>query len=138
MDDYYKTAMRMWEDANVLRNSSNANSWFNTCYLSGYILECYGKLLLSYAPQNRYGHNIHLINESIINHILINSSLAKYCIDFKNECNTMYDEPQKWDPKKRYENTVGIWDTEGIADAFVSEAENVMNMINKMKLDGVI
>jgi hypothetical protein len=138
MDDFYKTAQRMWEDANILKSSANNKSWFNTCYLSGYILECYGKLLLSYAPSNRYGHDIKFINESIVNFILNNSSLATYCIDFKNDCKTIYDEPQKWDPKKRYECTVGIWDTEATAAAFINEAQIVINMINKMKLDGVI
>ncbi|MFH5186943.1 hypothetical protein ACHHV8_32575 [Paenibacillus sp. TAB 01] len=139
MDDFFKTAQRMWEDANILKNSTNKKSWFNTCYLSGYILECYGKLLLlSYGPSKRYGHDISTINDSITDHILINPSLAKYCLDFKKDCNTIYHEPNKWDPKKRYEGSTGIWDTEAIAEAYITEAQCVMDMINKMKLDGVI
>ncbi|MNC59362.1 hypothetical protein D3C75_1091660 [compost metagenome] len=119
-------------------NSSSKNSWFNTCYLSGYILECYGKLLLTYGPLKRYGHNLDNINDSISDHILINPSLAKYCLDFKITCNTIYEDPQKWDPKKRYENDAGVWDSEEIANRFIDESRNVIVMINQMKLDGVI
>jgi hypothetical protein len=139
MDNYYTTATRMWNDANLLWSSTSANSWFNTCYLTGYVLECYGKLLINAGGiGGSYGHDLKDIHRTIQTQVALNSSLAKYCLDLKSVCNNIYEGHQKWDPKKRYEDNPSLWGSNSIADTFINESKVAMDKINDMKLDGVI
>jgi hypothetical protein len=139
MDDFYCTAQRMWNDANILKN--NTNSFFNTCYLSGYIVECYGKILITASAVGNprsYNHNIEDINNVIQTNILLNTSYSKYCLDLKTMCNTIYEGQHKWNPIKRYEDDPNLWNSKNVAESFVVEAKHVIDVIDNMKLDGVI
>jgi hypothetical protein len=138
MDDYYIAAERMWKDTNILKNN---HRWFNTCYLSGYILECYGKLLIQNYTSKKpidYKHNLKELNKTIQTEIALLEGASKYVLDFKTNCNTIYEGHEKWSPKKRYSAQKGVWDSEATADKFVNEAEKIMNLVVQMKIDGVI
>ena len=60
----------MYDDAIILYQNC---SWLNSCYISGYIIECYCKLLINnviasgcstlYTIAFKYGHNISIINK---------------------------------------------------------------------------
>ena len=140
MDNFYCTAQRMCKDVNVLHASGN--SYFNTCYLAGYILECYGKLLIlandPSANVKRFSHDLTKLNTKIKSDIILTTSLGKYCLDLSIECNNIYKGVHEWDPFNRYEDNPNLWNTKQVADNFVSESKKIMDMIGNMKIDGVI
>lgn len=141
MDNFYQTSQRMWNDANILNSNTPSNSWFNTCYLAGYILECYGKLLITSSiggnPRS-LNHKLENINNKIQTDVLMNPIFSKYCLDLKLVCNTIYEGQHKWDPTYRYEDNPNLWNSKNIADSFIKESKVVKDMIETMKIDGVI
>ena len=143
MDNYRDTAYCMYEDVQILHEK---HRWFNCCYLAGYVVECYSKLLLDNAISSGittqkgavkdYGHNINVMKIDLINILSISTQiLSKYCIDLNLECNSIITE---WNPNKRYEAESGTWSQEEKANAFKHELEIVINQIKNMQLDGVI
>ena len=51
MDNFYDTAKRMHKSSETLHNN---NEFHNACYLAGYVVECYAKIIVevfSTAPQ---------------------------------------------------------------------------------------
>ncbi|EDL65726.1 hypothetical protein [Bacillus sp. SG-1] len=140
MDNFYCTAHRMWKDANVLHTSGS--SYFNTCYLAGYILESYGKLIVkaydSTINVRRFSHSLSDLNTKIKNDITIAPSLGKYCLDLSIECNTIFSGNNEWGPLKRYEDNPNLWSTKQTADSYISESKKIIDMIDEMKIDGVI
>lgn len=140
MDNFYNTAIRIQKDVDIL--SSSNQSYFNTCYLAGYILECYGKLLIlahdSTVCVKDYGHDLNKINKKIVNDISVNGTYAKYCLDLKTECKAIAIGQSKWSPIKRYEDTSSIWNQKTTADNYINESKKIINVIETMKIDGVI
>lgn len=141
MDDYKDTAYRMYEDAEILLNN---NKWFNTCYLSGYVLECYCKLVLHNAmlqgditqkPLKSYSHKVSRMESDISTVQILGNQLAKYCLDLSCDCSNMLAE---WDPINRYKSNNGDWDNENKARQYKAECEILMEQILSMELDGVI
>lgn len=140
MDDFYCTAKRIHKDVKFLFATNQ--SYFNTCYLSGYILECYGKLLITAHDSTElpkdYGHDLKDINKKINNEISLNTTYAKYCLDLKIECQTIVSGHNKWDPIKRYGDNSSQWNQKSIAEMYINESSKIINLIEDMKLDGVI
>jgi len=140
MDNFYCTARRMWNDVNVLHSSGN--SYFNTCYLAGYILECYGKILVltydSTSNVRSLSHSLTRLNGKVTSDIIITPTLSKYCLDLSSECNTIYSGVHEWNPLKRYEDDPNLWCSKEIADNFINESKKIIEMLDEMKLDGVI
>ncbi|MBM7615417.1 hypothetical protein [Alkaliphilus hydrothermalis] len=140
-DDFYATAQRVWKDANILNNTPNNTSYFNTCYLSGYILECYGKLLIEASEVGKpdsFGHNIRRINEVINKTVSFDQTYSKYCIDLNTKCTSIYKGKHRWHPNNRYSGSSTLWNTKEVADKFINESEIVMDIIDEMKVDGMV
>ena len=135
-DDYQNTAVRMLADANVLKSGGR---WFGTCYLSGYVVECYGKIVIEkFSPTAAasLNHSVRSINRGMLGiSQSIGSIAAKYCLDLSVNCATIYSH---WHPSKRYANDNAIWNTQAIAEQYFNEAKKALNVITQMKLDGVI
>lgn len=141
MDNYKDTAYRMYEDAEILLNN---NKWFNCCYLSGYVLECYCKLVLSNALANgvisgrgvrNYSHNVGNM-ESDINMILLSGhQLSRYCLDLMSRCNNILSG---WNPNDRYNDDGTVWDNNIMAEKYKGECDILIEQILQMELDGVI
>ena len=142
MDNFKDTAYRMYEDTLVLHENKK---WFNACYLAGYVLECYSKLIIDNAmtlginTQKKsvrgYSHNTILMNSEIKNINLLCGSLSQYCIDLNIDCNTIINN---WNPLDRYNENNVTWNQEAIADKFKEEIDILIEQIMKMELDGVI
>lgn len=142
MDNYKDTAHRMYKDVQILHSN---NSWYNTCYLAGYVIECYAKLIIDNAITNgksqarstrQYSHDINRMSCEIINNISVASPvLVQYCLDLNQHCPHILS---KWDPLKRYDSMESIWNQEQMANNFKEEIEKVIQQIKNMELDGVI
>lgn len=141
MDNYKDTAYRMYEDAEVLLNNSK---WFNCCYLSGYVLECYCKLVLSNALANgiisgrgirQYSHKVNDMESDLSMVLLSSSQLSKYCLDLFSTCDSLLSE---WNPNNRYNSNESEWDDKVKAGKYKEECDILIEQILQMELDGVI
>ena len=142
MDDYFDTAQRIYNDITILRNS---NKWFNTCYLSGYIMECYEKIILNEVlnvPNARgFSHDVDRMADEI--HRLYTAYLvgggvpSKYIVDIRRACASLFDGDNSWHPTKRYRNQTTIWG-QTIAELFYNETDGIMMLLLEMELDGAI
>lgn len=149
VDNHYITAERMLQNAELIFSTKSSYTdmyrWFITCYLCGYVPECYGKLMLSAffdckndELKKLYGHNLKKIFKDVYDLNLIDSACGKYYIDLKLNCQNIFQGQQKWDPERRYCSDRGTWDDQTIANDFITEARKVMSIVYDMKLDGVI
>lgn len=141
MDNYKDTAYRMYEDSDILLKN---NSWFNCCYLAGYVLECYCKLVLSNALVNgiisgrtirSYSHNISDMESDISMILLSGNQLSRYCLDLISKCNNILSY---WNPNNRYNADGTAWEDEIMAKKFREECDILIEQILQMELDGVI
>lgn len=145
MLNYYKTALRTAKSSKTLHNNSE---FFNSCYLGGYVLECYGKLLVKRAMdlsdldlQKTFSHNLKNIRQFIN---ILNSDPSAlglldttYLVDLNTTCSSMINGSNRWDPYKRYDVDENIWD-QSTSDNYQNIINILMSQINQMKLDGVI
>lgn len=142
MDNFKDTAYRMYEDVEVLQKNSR---WFNCCYLSGYVVECYCKLVLDNAITNgiairkssvrAYSHNVNDMEIDLRNISISNNILSQYCLDLNIVCNNILNN---WNPLNRYNNSTSDWNKEENAEKYKNEIESVLEQIISMELDGVI
>lgn len=142
MDDFKITLSRMYNDAKVLNEN---NCWFNSCYLSGYVIECYAKILLEHAlikglsisknSIRKYSHNITEMNLDLSNVISYDVSIGNYCVDLSKVCPNLF---ATWNPNMRYSDNSHIWNQKNSSNDIINEIDQIMYNISKMKLDGVI
>lgn len=142
MDNFKDTAYRMYEDAEILLNNEK---WFNSCYLSGYILECYCKLILDNALTNgiinsrrnvrEYSHNISSMERDMSLLLLSESQLSRYCLDLSSKCTNILST---WNPIHRYRDNDTEWNNNNIAEEYKEESDVLIEQILQMELDGVI
>lgn len=145
MENYYKTAKRTSKSSMTLHQN---NEYFNSCYLGGYVLECYTKLLLKKALnlsdldlKKEFSHDIKKLNKLIKTLSADPSAIGlldtKYLIDINLNCTLMISGNKKWDPNKRYYIDETIWDSD-TSEKYQTYITLLMTEISNMKLDGVI
>lgn len=144
-DNYYKTANRNFKSAKVLKDN---NENFNSCYLSGYILECYSKIIVQFAYsttiseiKKTFGHDIKGLQKEL-RYLLLDPTISnlinsKYILDLSHICPTIISGQNKWDPMKRYSNEEYFWDSSA-AEMYINESKIVVKTLASLKLDGVI
>lgn len=115
--------------------------YHNSCYLAGYVVECYAKIILGLHHNidalklgRTYSHNINKMNREFT-YILANSSYSEYMVDMIVDFPNITAGGQSWDPIKRYTNYSNQW-TNIDSDNYQSEIEGVMKKIAKMRVDG--
>jgi hypothetical protein len=135
------TAYRMYEDVEVLINNDR---WFNCCYLSGYVLECYCKLVLNNAISEglitnrsvrRYSHRVMDMENDLSMILLSENQLATYCLDLNSECKELLSG---WTPNNRYNGNESSWNEKDKAIKYKEECDILIEQIMRMQLDGVI
>jgi hypothetical protein len=141
-DNYKDTAYRMYESSEILYKNKQ---WFNSNYLAGYVLECYCKLILSYTLScggvlsrttiRGYSHDIDSMRNDIDLILLSGGNASQYCIDICVKCSKIISN---WNPNCRYENATHILNDSVLANDINLEIENLINLILKMEVDGVI
>lgn len=144
MEDNYKdTVYRMSKSATVLYKDKQ---WFNTCYLAGYVAECYCKEILLLAEQEGYhfsnagrvrefSHKLDKLKDEVNLIALVSGVASAYCIDVQKECPTIY---ANWNPNKRYQSNSHMFNQEVTADKVMNEMRNLMKSIVQMEIDGVL
>ena len=145
INNYYKTANRSYSSAKVLKDN---NENFNACYLSGYALECYSKIIVQFAYSTTvseikkvFGHNIKKLQQEL-RYLLLDPTInnlinSRYILDLNEFCPTIVSGYNKWDPMKRYSDDEYFWNAE-TAEKYIEETEIIIRILTKLKLDGVI
>jgi HEPN domain-containing protein len=135
-DNYLKTAERMYDSAKILHQ---ANHSFNSCYLSGYVAECYAKIMyykLAHGRVRLKSHDTIDILSNVSSLLTSSSSYNKYLIDMPIECPNMCAGAAKWHPFERYSD-IHPW-TAPISALFQQEMDIFFDKITEMIIDGVI
>ena len=78
MDNFFDTAERVYQSAKTLHDNEE---FHNACYLSGYVVECYAKLIIqqAYSTDSKdikisFGHNLKEMNKEL-KYLLNDSSI---------------------------------------------------------------
>jgi len=138
MDNYFITAERMSQSSLILHRASQH---YNACYLSGYVVECYAKILLSKIGISKKIHDLSELR-TVLNYTLSGASsitttgMGRYLIDILAACPNMVSGPMKWDPMFRYDDLYP-WD-QNMSTLFQQEADKCLEKIYEMKIDGTI
>jgi hypothetical protein len=135
MDNFYDTAKRMHKSSKTLHNNAE---YHNACYLAGYVVECYAKIvvgLFSSTQPRSFGHHIVNLNNELQYLLGSNSSLSSYIVgstDFSQVI--LY-----WNPVNlRYIENLNSISSQNISDAFQNEIQLAMQKLAQMQLDGHI
>lgn len=146
-DDFAKTAEQMMFDARALRDGGAHR---NACYLSGYVVECTLKTLLDKAgPAPAHTHDLESLHAAVAQLLLDGSPLAARYGDPASLAPTMLQQikpPKKtrngiryfchWDPEHRYDGS--RWGAAPMSQSYLNEANNCLDVIVRMLMDGVL
>lgn len=140
-DDFKKTAEVMYDSAFLLWE---AREHRNACYLAGYVVECALKamLLVRYdlanttrppataRPGGYRTHDLGRLDSLLTDHALnAERAVLKYGLPLQIAAGI----GTGWDPNHRYDGT--NWAT---ADGYLDEADQVIDILNFLTLDGVL
>lgn len=113
MDSFFDTANRMYKSSKTLHDNSE---YHNACYLAGYVIECYAKILVqrAYGFDNKtvaseFCHDLKSLNKEL-KYIFTNTSEPLYGIDMSTVFETILSGIYKWNPIKRY--SADLWKKE--------------------------
>jgi hypothetical protein len=116
----------------------NQGDYHNACYLSGYVVECYAKIIvgLSYGFNSQdiakeFRHDLNKLNKEL-QYILNNSPFSMYIVDFDIEFMDIINGPSKWNPIKRYSNTT--WSL-GDSTNFQNQIPKAMQLLAQLSLN---
>ena len=143
-DNYHDTVYRMYESSDILYKQKQ---WFNSNYLAGYVLECYCKLILLISVEQghafsgghnsikAFGHGLVELKDEIGLISLEGCAVSSYCIDVQSCCLNLINN---WNPNKRYGADSSILNKDNLALDIHAEIEELMDMVIKMEVDGVL
>lgn len=149
-DDFVKTAQQMMKAARALQA---AGAHRNACYLAGYVVECTLKTLLEVAGEDPWGHEIKDLNEGLTRlHLAPADKIGRYgdpsrhaptiflvvsrTSKTKPDGTITWKEYCHWDPRHRYDGT--RWADDATSRAYVNEAQKFIDIIDDMRIQGVI
>lgn len=135
MDNFYDTAIRMQKSSEILHNNGE---FHNACYLAGYVVECYAKIIVEnysqYTPRS-FSHNLNRLDTELSSILSGNLSLSQYILNCSIDFSMILS---KWNPVNlRYvdiSNTLHSQDS----GSFQSEIQLAMQKLTKLKVDGII
>lgn len=135
MSQYLRTAERMLQSSKILHENKQ---FFNACYLAGYVVECYQKIVIQILDSNpRKIHDLDELKEHYKRlkatgrgQKLVKESLA---IDIEAKCPSIF---QSWNPTHRYDDT-HQWDEENSLK-FQKEIQQCNHILARMRTNGYI
>lgn len=146
-DNFYNASRRFYKSSKKLHDN---DEYFNACYLAGYIVECYGKLVLTaglgstpeeLAKARYIGHDLKKLKKDlnywVADPFLCSVLHPKYIMDLSTECPTILRGEKRWHPIARYMENDNHWDN-NCSDLFQDESKKAMKLVVRMKMDGVI
>ena len=137
MDNYYDTAKRMYKSSKTLHNNSE---YHNACYLAGYVVECYAKVIvgLSYGfthnDLKEFSHNLRRLDNEL-QYVLAHSAYATYIVDMRTDFSSILSGGSKWNPIKRYAEDLGEWNAIHSTN-FQNQSRIAMQKLAQMDIDG--
>lgn len=137
MDNYYDTAERMYKSSKTLHTN---HEFHNSCYLAGYVVECYAKIIIgltygfTYTDLKEFGHDIKKMRKEF-QYIFSHSSFSSYMLDIQTDFSTISQGSLRWNPMNRYCDTNTEWIEKNSID-YQSELLFAMQKIAQLKLDG--
>ena len=136
-DDYTKTALRMGSSSKALHN---ANEFYNACYLGGYVIECYQKILLKLLGNPGHGHHIpSLINSAETTYLSSSSTIAgqlnRLGVMVNLRADFVYIQ-SSWGAGERYSGTNSIWNNTMSAN-YQQEITIALNNISAIATSGI-
>ena len=135
-DNYRFTAERTQRSSKALHDSEN---YFDACYLAGYVVECYMKVLYKHVTKNDPAlvHDLSKLKSQLkgIKKVSTATALQKkgFWLDVEQYCQRICKD---WDPKYRYDDA-HPWD-EGTSTAFQNEIKRCLAQIARLKTNGLI
>lgn len=134
MDNFYDTAKRMYKSSETLHNNSE---YHNACYLAGYVVECYAKIIVgvfSTGIPRRFGHNISNLDIELQNILSGNSSLSAYIMSGPADFNSVLSN---WNPGNlRYTESSLTLSNQILSSNFQTEIQTAMQKLAQMEIDG--
>ena len=148
--DFMLTLDRMYASSTLLNDNQN---YYNSCYLAGYVVECYLKqIIYLYAAKDDgsnysitdikvYQHRLDKLVTDLSDTINIASGIPAACrIDIKALCRTICTGtggyPQ-WNPKYRY-GEHPAWDDKNYAGDYQKEIAQLYQDISSLRLRGLL
>lgn len=135
-DSFLDTAKRMYSSSKLLHNN---NDFHNSCYLAGYVVECYAKIIVEkYTTKSAksFSHNINKLNTELHQILAGNMTISSYILSGNTDYINIFT---KWNPVSlRYVDNTNKINSKNISDDFQAEIDLAMQKITKMQIDGVI
>jgi len=149
--DFLGSCDRMYSSAIILNSNQE---YYTSCYLSGYVVECYLKhLILSYGVKedgsdytvgdikSKYVHKIHQLISDLQDYINLSNNIPVSCrIDLNIVCKTICigtGGHPKWDPKYRY-GEHPAWNDKSYSDSYIRELNQLHDALLYLRTGGVI
>lgn len=135
MSQYFQTAERMLQSSKILHEN---NQFFNACYLAGYVVECYQKIVIQILDSNpKMIHDLDELKEHYKRlkatrrgQRLVKDSLA---VDIEAKFPSVF---QLWNPTHRYDDT-HKWDEESSLK-LQKEIKQCNHILARMRTNGYI
>ncbi len=134
MDNFYDTANRMYKSSQILHNN---NEYHNACYLAGYVVECYTKIIVGLFSTNiprSYKHNLSKLDNALQHILSGNSSLSPYILNGSLDFMTILSN---WNPVTlRYIENTNSLHNQYVSTNFQNEIQFAMQKLAQLQIDG--
>jgi hypothetical protein len=138
-DDFKITAKCMGESSVILHQ---AGKFYNACYLAGYVIECYSKILVGLlgSSPRQYSHNTAAALSDVETRYLMNNS----SITMQLTRSGVMTDPRTlfmrvladWNPNERYSNS-HPWDVNA-SNQYQMEIAIALQYIAQLEVAGII
>lgn len=136
MDSFFDTANRMYKSSKTLHDNSE---YHNACYLAGYVIECYAKIIVDVSSSNKraksFRHSLSDLEAELKNIAQYDASLANYILEGSLDFPSVL---HNWDPvKTRYADNQNTQYNQSLSATFQNEIFFAMEKIGEMKVNGL-
>ena len=147
--DFLETMKRMYNDSRILFEKGG---YYNSCYLSGYVLECALKFLLcrygrksngdnyTWKDVKGYRHELNGLNQKLEECLSIADGIPpQYRLDYSQMCPYIFTGREgysHWDPKFRY-GECPAWEKREYCEHYIEESEKVFRFISGIVAGGI-
>ena len=146
--DFLSTLQRMHKDSKILFENEE---YYNSCYLSGYVLECALKyILLTYGRKSsgerytleeikKFRHNTTKLNQYLSDWLSMAGGIeARFRFDSQTICPHIFIGEggyPKWDPKYRY-GEHPQWNLQDFCQKYICDIDNIFHFISNIVVGG--
>ncbi len=133
-DDYPEAAGKHLVDASALLGAGRADG---AAYLSGYVVECALKSIVSIEGGNAWGHDLNELSQDALRLAALSGSRTARYVPRMTPRHSLYDAVVGWRETIRYREPGAV--TAADATSWVGEAQAVYeSTVVPMRIDGVV